>query len=68
MNPFAASRQARHPSPPETLHCNAQGITFDELRGAVQRARMSTRARVALLEDEASSASLAAATCILWHC
>ena len=29
-----------------------QGITFDEVRTAVQRARMSTRTRVAALEEE----------------
>lgn len=33
----------------------SQGITFDEVRGAVQRARMSTRTRVAALEEEVGS-------------
>ena len=39
-------------APPELL----QGISFDRVRGAVQRARMSTRTRVAALEEEVGRA------------
>ena len=71
LDSFATGRRqdwtfSSGPSSP-IAHCNVQGITFDDLRGAVQRARMSTKTRVALLEDEASSPSLTAAFCILRH-
>lgn len=38
--------------PPAAPPGPSQSVTFDQLRGAVQRARMSTRTRVAMLEQE----------------
>ena len=38
--------------PPPSLPLVLQGITFDQLRTAVQRVRMSTRTRVQYLEEE----------------
>lgn len=46
---------ARHPASCRPRSARPQGITFDQLRGAVQRARMSTRTRVAMLEQEAKA-------------
>lgn len=45
------SRHMQQPTIPGLLS-TSQGITFDEVRSTVQRARMSTRTRVAALEEE----------------
>ncbi|KAI7835772.1 hypothetical protein COHA_010350 [Chlorella ohadii] len=51
---MGSSRSGLHISPSfyGCMHQYKEGITFDEVRGAVQRARMSTRTRVAALEEE----------------
>lgn len=56
-----SASMVRHPGATRSqypFHLAAvQGITFDVLRSAVQRTRMPTSTRVALMEDEASTAA-----------
>lgn len=59
------SRHMQQPTIPSLLS-TLQGITFDEVRSAVQRVRMSTRTRVAALEEEVGGWVVSIGCCGQW--